>query len=111
VGGSNRDGGKYLRGALVEEAAPSVGQAGPGPSHQVRIDPFGLEHAAEGGGVDVVETPLDVQEEGRYLSLSHLEGSDLVSEGGRRIRGREAHQRSALVLVQEATSTGHTGES
>jgi len=34
-----------------------------------------------------------------------------VSQGGGRIRGREARQRSALVLVQEAASSGHTGES
>ena len=58
LGGADRDRGRNLGGALVEEAARSIGQEGSCPRYQVRVDPFGLKHAAEGGGVDAIEAPL-----------------------------------------------------
>jgi len=68
-------------------------------------------HAAEGGGVDVVETPFDVKKEDGDLPLGNLEGLHLMCEGGDWVRGREAGQRAALVGVEEARCPGHTGKS
>jgi len=75
---------------LVQEPARSAGKKGPGPSHKIRIDPFGSQNAAEGGGPNIVEAPLYVKKEHGDLSSSHLEGLHLVGEGGDRVRRRKA---------------------
>ena len=50
--------GEHLGGSLVQELARSASQERLGPRHKVRFDPSGAKHAAEGGGVYVVEAPL-----------------------------------------------------
>jgi len=60
LGRAYRNWGEHLEGPLVKKAACPARQERLGPGHKIRVDPFGLKHAAEGGGVDVVETPLDV---------------------------------------------------
>jgi len=111
LGGAYRDWGEHLGGPLVEEPAGPAGKERVGPRHKVRADPFGPKHAAECGGVDVVESHLYVKKERGDLSSSHAEGLYLVSECGDRVRGREAGQRAALVWIQEAGCPGHAGES
>ena len=111
LGGANQHRGEHPGGPLVPEPARPARQERPGPRHKIRVNPFGSEHAAEGGGVEVVEAPFYVQKESGNLPLSDLEGPHLMSEGGYCVRGGEASQRTALVRVKEAHGPGHTGES
>ena len=85
----------------VEPASPT-GKEGPGPGNQVWVNSLFLEHAAKSGGVHVVEPTLNVQEKRGNVIPGHLKGSYFLGQGGSRIRGRQASQRTALVRVQEA---------
>jgi len=111
LGRAHRDWGEHLGRSLVQEAAGSARQERPGPRHKVRVDPFGSKHAAEGGGADIVETPFNVQKECGDLLPSHLKGLHLMGEGGNSIQSRQAGKRAALVRIEEASGTGHSGES
>jgi len=111
LGGPHRYRGKHCGGPLVEETARSAGKERFGPGHEIRVNPFGSEHAAEGCGVDVVKAPFHVEEESGDLPSSHLEGLHLVGEGSDCVRGREARQRATLVRVEEAGRPSHAGES
>ena len=51
------------------------------------MGPFGPEKRRELGGVDVVETPLNIQEERGGLEAKALEEADLVGEGSGDIKG------------------------
>ena len=111
MGSADRDRGEYLWGALVPQPARPAGEERPGPGHKIRIGPFGSQYAAEGCGVDIVEAPLYVEKERGDLPLSHLEGPHFVGDGGYRVCGRKACLRAALVSVEEARHSGHTGGS
>jgi len=78
LGRAHRDRGEHLGRSLVLEPAGSARKERPGPRHKVRADPLGSKHAAEGGGVDIVETPFNVKKECGDLPPSHLEGLHLM---------------------------------
>jgi len=88
--GAHAHRGKDLWPSVVPEPAGSTGEEGPGPGNEVGVDSLCSEHAAEGGRVHLVETPLDVQEERGDFSPSQLEGSYFVGQGSGPIRGGEA---------------------
>jgi len=90
LGHAHRNRGEHFRGSLVQEPARPARQERLDLRYKVRVDPFGSKHAAEGGGVDIVEAPLYVQKECGDFPPSHLEGLHLVGEGGDRVRGRKA---------------------
>ena len=48
---------------------------------QVGVDPFGAHPTPETCRIDVVETPVDIQEQSGNFPLVHLEGSDRMGEG------------------------------
>jgi len=72
VGGAHGYCGEDLRRLLEKKVTGPVNKEVARPEHQVRVDTLCAEHAAEGGGVDVVETSLDVKEKGRDLPFVHL---------------------------------------
>ena len=60
----DRDGGEGARGTLESQATSAVPEETAGPLDQVRADPFSVEKREERGGFHVVETSLDIKEEG-----------------------------------------------
>jgi len=95
---------------LEEEATGPACEKGASPRYQVWVDSLGTQHAAEGRGVDVVETSFDVKEKGGDFPFVHLLGLDFVSEGGASVRHRQCCQGAALMRVKQACHTSHTGK-
>ena len=54
------EGGETRSRPLVQELPRSARQERLGPGHKIPVDPFSFEHAAERGGVDIVEAPFNV---------------------------------------------------
>jgi len=54
------EGGETVSRPLVQELACSARQERLGPGHKIRVEHFSFEHAAERGGVDIVEAPFYV---------------------------------------------------
>ena len=83
--GSYRDRGRYVRGALEDEGAPSPREERGNPVDHVGGYVLAEEEGPELGRVDVVQAGLSVEEEGGGLQEGSLEGSDFVGEGSYRI--------------------------
>ena len=66
----------------------------------------GQESGSEGGGVDVVETSFDVQEEGGDLQSGSLESFYLMCECEAGVCGAESREGAELVRVEEALGFG-----
>ena len=75
-----------LGGSLWEQQTRGPArEEGPRPGYNVQIDPFGAKYAPEGGRVDIVEAPFDLQADCGNFPLIHLEASDLVGQGITRV--------------------------
>ena len=69
------------RGALKDKGAGELGEEGGDPIDHVGGDVFIEEERPELGGVDVVETCFNIEEEGGARPSWALEGADLVNQG------------------------------
>jgi len=70
---------------LDEQPAGLAHEERPRPGQQVAVDPLGENNPAEGGGVNVVTTALNVKEERRDFPFIHLEDPDFVCEDAARV--------------------------
>ena len=67
LGHTHRDWGKRSWGALKDEAASAVSQERASPCYKVRANILRAEQGEEGGGVNVIETTFNIQEERRHF--------------------------------------------
>ena len=102
LGGPYRDRGRYVRGSLEDVGTLPPRKEGGDPVDHVRGYVFGEEEGPQLSRIDLVEAGFYVEEEGGYPLEGSLQGSDLVGEGGHRVRGAEARDGGALVWVEQA---------
>ena len=71
---------------------------------------LGQKGGPEGGGVEIVEARLDVEEEGGDPESGPLKGPDFVGEGETWVKGTESWKGAALVRVEQTSGASDCGQ-
>ena len=101
LGGSYRDGGWAIGGALGDKSALPPREEGGDPFDHIGGYVFGEEKGPQFCRIDIVEADLYIREKSGHLQEGSLEGPNLLGEGGDCIRGAESRKGATLVGVEQ----------